>query len=80
MSRVSKAENQESRKHFVLIPGVHCAFITSWTFTLLPHVNPYRTIGQAVLPIFQTRKLRPEEIGVICTESHNKEVVEQGSE
>lgn len=55
----------------IIIPGICCAFIMSWAFTVISPFSPYRTIGPAVLPIFQIRRLRPGEIGVIDPETHS---------
>ena len=56
----------------VTIPGVACVFI------MCPGLSPlflpfglYRTIGLAVLPIFQMRRLSLRDIWVIGPESHS---------
>lgn len=56
----------------VTIPGVSCAFIMN------PGLSPlslpfglYRTIGLALPPIFQIRRLRPRDIWVIGPKSHS---------
>lgn len=46
-----------------IILAVGCARIMSWPFTFIFPLSPDRTIGQAVLPVFLIRELKPREIG-----------------